>query len=141
QVKTTHSTSPLSFSKQTFHFESDIPSNSVVSSSTNSAPSGSTLFSGFGNNIVNSFKGNNLYLHLAGVASTFVLVTTNTDYEVHKFFNENEQYSNAARPVIHWAIYVPFAVGGSLYAYGKVKHDDEAMGASFAVFQASLIAF
>ncbi|MDP3150366.1 MAG: phosphatase PAP2 family protein [Ignavibacteria bacterium] len=137
---TTHSLPLLSFSKQTFHFESDVPSSSAVSSSVNSAPSDLTLFSGFGNNIVNSFKGNNLYLHLAGVASTFILVTTNTDYQVHKYFNEHEQFSNAARPVIHWAMYFPFVIGGSLYAYGKLKHDDEAMGASFAVCQSSLIA-
>ena len=140
QVKPIQSLSSLNFSKQSLHFESDVPSGSVVAPTSNNTPSDLTLFSGFGNNIVNSFKGDNLYLHLAGVASTFILVTSNTDYEVHKFFNEHEQYSNAARPVIHWATYFPFAVGGSLYAYGKLKHDDEAMGASFAVFQSSLIA-
>ena len=32
-------------------------------------------------------------------------------------------------------------IGGTLFAYGKLKKDDEAVGASFAVLQSSLIAF
>ena len=98
------------------------------------------LFGNLGNNIVNSFKNDNLYLHLAGVTSTF-LVSSNTDFYVEKFFNEHEEFGNAARPVIHWAMYFPFVVGGSLYAYGKLNKDNEAVGASFAVLQSSLIAF
>jgi membrane-associated phospholipid phosphatase len=98
------------------------------------------LFGNFGNNILDSFKGDNLYLHLAGVASTFLLVSSNIDYHVEKFFNEHEGYGNAARPVIRIAMYFPFVVSGSLYAYGKLKKDNEAVGASFAVLQSSLIA-
>ncbi len=99
------------------------------------------LFSNLGNNILNSFKGDNLYLHLAGAASTFLIVSSNTDYNLEKFFNEHEGYGNAARPVIRMAMYFPFVVGGSLYAYGKLNKDNEAVGASFAVLQSSLIAF
>jgi membrane-associated phospholipid phosphatase len=99
------------------------------------------LFGNFGNNIINSFKGDNIYLHLAGIASTFLIVSSNTDYKVEKFFNEHEGYGNAARPVIRLAMYFPFVVGGSLYAYGKLNKDNEAVGASFAVLQSSLIAF
>ena len=99
------------------------------------------LFGNFGNNIINSFKGDNLYLHLAGIASTFLLVSSNTDYKVEKFFNEHEGYGNAARPVIRMGMYFPFVIGGSLYAYGKFNKDNEAVGASFAVLQSSLIAF
>jgi len=102
---------------------------------------GITLFSGLGNNIVNSFKGENLYLHLAGIASTALIVTTNTDYYVHKYFNDHESYGNFARPVIRFGMYFPFAVGGSLYAFGKLNRDDEALAASFAVLQSSLLAF
>jgi len=72
------------------HYESDQPSSLAATQPANFAPSDLTLFSGFGNNIVNSFKGNNLYLHLARVASTFLLVTSNADYQVHKYFNEHE---------------------------------------------------
>ena len=99
------------------------------------------LFGNFGNNIINSFKGDNLYLHLAGIASTFLIVSSNTDYKVEKFFNEHEGYGNAVRPVIRMAMYFPFVISGSLYAYGKLKKDNQAVGASFAVLQSSLIAF
>lgn len=98
------------------------------------------LFGNFGNNIVNSFKGDNLYLHLAGVASTVLIVTTNTDYYVHDYFYKHEQFGNAAMPIIRYAIYFPFITGGSLYAYGKLNKDDRAVAASFAVFQSSIIA-
>ena len=99
------------------------------------------LFGNLGNNFLDSFKGDNLYLHLAGVASTFLLVSSNTDYQIEHFFNEHEKYGNAARPVIRIAMYFPFVIGGSLYALGKLNHDNEAVGASFAVLQSSLMAF
>ncbi len=118
-------------------FDSGIPS---VNLSSLNKPDLS-LFGNFGNNIIDSFKGDNLYLHLAGIASTFLIVSSKTDYKVEKFFNEHEGYGNAARPVIRMAMFFPFVVGGSLYAYGKFSKDNEAVGASFAVLQSSLIAF
>ncbi|MGE5679252.1 MAG: phosphatase PAP2 family protein [Bacillota bacterium] len=99
------------------------------------------VYSGIGDNIINSFKGDNLYLHLAGAVSTLLLVTTNTDYYVHRYFNEHEQYGTAARPVIRIATYFPFVISGSLYAYGKLNTDNEAVGASFAVLQSTVLAF
>ena len=95
----------------------------------------------FGNNIVNSFKGNNIYFHLAGAASTAILVTTDADYYIHKYFNEHEEFGNVTSPAIHYAMYFPFVIGGSLFAYGKIKKDDEAVGASYAVLQSTIIAF
>ena len=95
----------------------------------------------FGNNILYSFKGNNLYYHLAGLASTAILVSSGADYHVHKYFNEHEEYGNATVPVIRIATYFPFVVGGSLFAYGKLHKDDEAVGASYAVLQSTIIAF
>ena len=109
--------------------------------SNNSPEPNLKLFDNLGNNILDSFKGDNLYLHLAGIASTILLVSSNGDYHVEHFFNEHEQYGNAARPVIRIAMYFPFVIGGSLYALGKLNHDNEALGASFAVLQSSLIAF
>ena len=97
-------------------------------------------FGNFGNNIVNSFKGNNLYYHLAGAASTAILVTSGTDYYIENYFHEHEEFGNATVPVIRAAMYFPFVVGGSLFLYGKLHKDDEAVGASYAVFQSSVIA-
>jgi membrane-associated phospholipid phosphatase len=99
------------------------------------------LFGNFGNNILDSFKDNNIYFHLAGVASTYVLVYSNVDYYVEKFFNENEEFGKYARPVIYSGMFLPFAVGGGLFADAKIQKDNETLGASFAVLQASLIEF
>ncbi|MGE5621099.1 MAG: phosphatase PAP2 family protein [archaeon] len=112
-----------------------------ISPSVNPADPDIKIYSGIGDNIVNSFKGNNIYLHLAGIASTAILVSTSSDYYFHKYFNGNEAYGRIGRPVIHIAQYFPFAVGGSLYAYGKLNSDNQAVGASFAVLQSTALAF
>jgi len=113
--------------------------NTATPSVTSSSQTDLTLFSNIGNNIADSFKGDNLYLHLAGVASTVLIVTTNTDYEINKFFYEHQELGNVASPITRIGFYLPFVVGGSLYAYGKLKSDDEVLGASFAVIQSSLL--
>ena len=99
------------------------------------------LLGNFGNNILNSFRGNNLYFHLAGLASTAILVTSDADYHIQKYFNEHEEYGNATIPVIRIATYFPFVIGGSLFIYSKLHKDDEAVGASYAVLQSTIIAF
>ncbi len=107
---------------------------------TDSAPNLS-VFDHFGQNFLNSFKDNNLYLQLAGIASTALIVTTNTDYHVEHYFNEHEAYSNIARPVVFTGMFLPFIASGSLYAYAKFKNDNEVLGASFAVMQATITEF
>jgi membrane-associated phospholipid phosphatase len=115
--------------------------NSASAGNVHSSPQDLTLFSGIGNNFLNSFKGNNLYLQLAGIASTALIVYTNTDYNVEHYFNQHEELGNLGRPPVHFAMWFPFVIGGSLYAYGKLGKDDEALGASFAVLQSSLLCF
>jgi len=99
------------------------------------------VFDHFGQNFLNSFKGDNLYLQLAGVASTALIVTTNTDFHVEQYFNQHESYSNIARPVVFTGMFLPFIASGSLYAYAKFKNDNEVLGASFAVMQATITEF
>ncbi len=99
------------------------------------------LFGNLGNNILDSFKGNNLYLHLAGVASTALIVKTGFDYQVEHYFNQHPEYSQWTRPILFTGELLPFVAGGSLFAYAKIKNNDETLGASFAVLQASLIEF
>ncbi len=111
---------------------------SVNSGSTSAEPKFS-LLGNFGNNILNSFKGNNIYLHLGAVAATYLLVTQNVDYHVEHFFNTHEQYGQWARPVVISGSLLPFIVGGSLFSYAEIKNDNEVLGASFAVIQASVI--
>ncbi len=105
------------------------------------SPPDITLFGNFGNNILDSFKGNNIYYHLAGIASTALIVSLNVDYYVEHYFNQHEEYGKWGRPVVFTGMFLPFIAGGSLYAYGKIKNNEEAVGASYAVLQASLIEF
>ena len=116
-----------------------LKSNSI-STSNNISPN-FNLFGNFGNNILDSFKGNNLYLHLTAIAATAVLVTQDVDYNVEHYFNQHEEYGKWARPILFTGQFLPFAVGGGLFAYGKLNNNQEAVGASFAVLQASLIEF
>lgn len=109
--------------------------------STGTGESDLSLFGNFGNNILDSFKGNNLYLHLAGVASTALFVTTDVDYQVEHYFNQHPEYSQWTRPVLITGQFLPFVAGGSLFTYAKITNDNKALGASLAVLQASLIEF
>lgn len=131
-----HSASSLSLSRPGF-------SNAVSlsTSAVNQPGPDIKIYSGLGDNIVNSFKGINLYLHLAGIASTALLTSTGSDYYVFKYFNEHPAYGDAARPVIRFAQYFPFVIGGALYAHGKLNSDQEAVAASFAVLQSTALAF
>ena len=99
------------------------------------------LFGNFGNNVLDSFRGNNIYLHLTAVAATALIVDQGVDYDVEHYFNQHAEYGSWARPVVFTGEYLPFIAGGSLLAYAKIKNDREVLGASFAVLQASLIEF
>jgi membrane-associated phospholipid phosphatase len=100
-----------------------------------------SLFGNLGANILNSFKGDNVYLHLTAVAATALIVTTGTDYQVEHYFNEHADYGQWAKPILYTGELLPFAAGGGLLAYAEIADDNEALGASFAVLQASLIEF
>ncbi len=97
------------------------------------------VFSGFGDNILHSFTGINFLYQSAAVAVTPILVGNNVDYHVERFFNAHPGYGEIATPVPFTGQALPFIVGGSLLAYSYLKHNDETLGASFAVIQASLI--
>jgi membrane-associated phospholipid phosphatase len=123
------------------NFNSSSLSNSSLSELiSNSAPD-LNLFGNFGNNILDSFEGKNIYFHLGGIASTYILVNSGADYYVENFFNAHEEYGTYARPVVYTGMFLPFIVGGGLFAYAKSGKNNEALGASFAVLQASLIEF
>ncbi len=98
-----------------------------------------SVFGNFGNNILASFRGRNLYLQLAAVAVTPPLVASDIDYRVEHFFNQHPAYGRAADIVPYSGELLPFIAGGSLLAYAKAENNDEVLGASFAVIQASII--
>ncbi len=120
---------PLIMRTMTFPSQNELPSGNVKFN----------LFGNFGNNIIDSFKGNNAYLHLAAVASTYILVNEDVDYHVERFFNDHGEYGTLARPIVFSGEFLPIAAGGGLFAYAKIKNDKETLGASFAVLQASVI--
>ena len=99
------------------------------------------LFGSFGNNVIDSFRGNNIYFHLTAVAATAIIVDQGVDYDAEHYFNQHAEYGSWARPVVFTGEYFPFIAGGSLFAYAKLRNDREVLGASFAVLQASLIEF
>ncbi len=116
-----------------------LPSPATATAENNAADI--NLFGNFGNNVLNSFRGNNIYFHLTAVAATAIIVDQGIDYDVEHYFNQHAEYGSWARPVVFTGEYLPFIAGGSLFAYAKLKNDREVLGASFAVLQASLIEF
>ncbi len=110
--------------------------------STNPASGGGTqldLVGNFGGNILDSFRGDNIYLHLTAAASTFLLVAGGIDYDVEHYFNSNPDIGNYGKAVFITGQYLPFIVGGSLLMYAGASENKEVLGASFAVIQASII--
>ena len=101
---------------------------------------GLSLFGNIGNNFLHIFKGRNLYLQLGAVGATAVLVPTDVDYNVEHFFNTHPQYTGWSNAVNYTGQDLPFIVGGGLLAYAELAGNNEVLGASFAVIQASLIA-
>ena len=116
-----------------------LPSPATAAAENNAADI--NLFGNFGNNVLDSFRGNNIYFHLTAVAATAIIVDQGIDYDVEHYFNQHAEYGSWARPVVFTGEYLPFIAGGSLFAYAKLKNDREVLGASFAVLQASLIEF
>lgn len=96
------------------------------------------IFGNYLGNIKDAFTGDNLYLHLAGVASTLLIVSSGLDYQVEHYFNQHPSYGAAARPVVISGSLLPIIAGGSLFLAAKIKKDNELLGASYAVLQSSL---
>jgi membrane-associated phospholipid phosphatase len=98
------------------------------------------LFGNIGNNFLHSFKGGNLYLQVSAVGATALLVPTDVDYRIEHYFNTHPQYTGWSNAVNYTGQDLPFIVGGGLLAYAELAGNNEVLGASFAVIQASLIA-
>jgi membrane-associated phospholipid phosphatase len=96
-------------------------------------------FENLGNNFLDAFKGGNLYLHLTAVASTCLLVAGGVDYDVEHYSNTHPDLGSYGRGVFITGQYLPFIAGGSLLMYAGATRNKEALGASFAVIQASLL--
>ncbi|MFO7445718.1 MAG: phosphatase PAP2 family protein [Ignavibacteriaceae bacterium] len=95
-------------------------------------------FSNIGSNSVKSFSGLNLVLHGAGILSTYALIHTGTDNQVHNYFAENG-YSSFFDPAVGMGYLVPVILGGGIYLYGETQNSSKEKAAGSAVIQAVLI--
>jgi membrane-associated phospholipid phosphatase len=98
------------------------------------------VFDNIGSNTIDSFTGDNLLYNLTGIASTYLLVSSNADASLSQYFNKhNDQYYYEALPGAAWGTLSPIVIGGGLYLFGSSSNDKETLGAAYAVLQASLI--
>ncbi len=114
-------------------------SGTAASSSTAGQYTDLSPFGNIGNNFIDSFKGDNIYLPLTAIASTCLLVAGVVDYDMENFANTNPGVGQYGRGVFITGQFLPFLAGGSLLLYGGAARDKEVLGASFAVIQASLL--
>jgi membrane-associated phospholipid phosphatase len=100
-----------------------------------------TPFTNFGRNTLESFTGYNSIWLAAAITSTYLIVESDADYNVHDFFSRNintyDKYTTAAL----WGGYIaPLAVGGGLYLWGRQTDDYKLYTAGCAALQAAGIA-
>jgi membrane-associated phospholipid phosphatase len=87
-----------------------------------------------------SFTGKNSFFHLAGLASTYVIINSGIDYKIHNyFFEHNFEYNSFATPAVYIGYLAPVIIGGGLFGYGKIKNDSKIVAAGSAALQAALI--
>jgi hypothetical protein len=88
---------------------------------------------------VQSFIGTNILFHASTLLSTYCLVQSNIDYQVHKYFSEHPEYNPSTTPAVWIGYTMPLILGGGLYLYGSSSDENEILTAGCAVLQASLI--
>lgn len=95
------------------------------------------LFEGLWSNTKDSFSGDKAYYHLAGAALTPLIIRSGTDAAVHNAFENDTSDYFVPGAIIGGSI--PALVGLPLYVRGKVHDDKISIGASYAVFQSTII--
>jgi membrane-associated phospholipid phosphatase len=91
-------------------------------------------------NAGNSMIGYNIPFHSAGVASTYILVKTDTDYRVHNYFAARRGRYAVFEPAIYIGYMAPAVLGGGLYATGLAADDVRTSAAGCAVIQSTMLA-
>jgi membrane-associated phospholipid phosphatase len=85
------------------------------------------------------FTGKNSIFHTASIVSTYLIIQSNTDYEVNKYFSENQNLRVVSDPAAWVGYILPAALCGSIYSIGKLKNDNELTYAGCAAIQATLL--
>jgi membrane-associated phospholipid phosphatase len=104
---------------------------------TASAEEGPELFGDFWKNTKASFSKDKAYYHLAAIAATPLLIETGVDGKVHDSFKATDTAPFSPAVVGGWI--APVILVAPIYAYGKLKSDNKAVGASYALVQTSII--
>ncbi len=94
-------------------------------------------WTGLGRNFVLSYSGSNSFLHLSGIAGTFLIVQTGLDTGVHNFFARNQFMEGYSRPAVAAGTYFPALLGVGLFASGLVGGGPRLATAGSAVLQAA----
>ncbi len=97
-------------------------------------------FTALGRNTVMCFEGSNILLHTSAIAATALLVRTDADYTVNQAFLSRNESGFVASTALWVGYGFPFALGGGIWTYGHVSHDDRMIAAGSAALQSSLIA-
>lgn len=92
------------------------------------------LFQGFFKNIADSFTGSNAYLHLAGAASTPLLIRTGVDANIYSTFRNRPNLESFPGAIIGSGA---AALVSGIYLYSRDEKRE--VGAAFAIAQAALI--
>jgi len=101
-----------------------------------------TPFSNLGTNAIHSFTGRNLFWQIGGVAASYGIIKTKTDYNVHNYFSENaEKYNTFSLPAVYIGYTVPVALGGGMYIYGLFSDNPKPAAAGSAVLQSAFLAW
>lgn len=96
------------------------------------------IFNGFWKNVGQSFKGNNKYYHLSGLALTPLLVESGIDAQVYDS-NNHKDYEKLYKVGVISGGSGPFLLGVPLFLHGTISNNKESLTASYALFQSTLI--
>lgn len=94
-------------------------------------------WTGLGRNFLLSYSGSNAFLHLAGLAGTFLIVQTGLDTDVHNYFARHQFMDKYSRPAVAVGTYFPALLGAGLFASGLVGGGARLATAGSAVLQAA----
>ncbi len=98
-----------------------------------------TPFSGLGCNIFNSFIGPTTLLHLGGVAATVMMVYEDWDYRIYQAMKKWDRAKPYFLPSIYTGTACWLMISAPLFFYGYFSHDDESLGAAYAILQSTMI--
>lgn len=96
------------------------------------------LFHKFLQNIIGSFAGRNLFLHLAAIALTFIIVISGLDW--FYFISARKDFLDAVLfPAVAVGFFAPILLPALVLLWGRVRRSLGAMNAAWALWQAALL--